>query len=185
MPKPSTGTSELSHALGPENGALMVRTRKRGAASKAGHNLLIGVTSWQATLDLGEDGGIALTADPASLVVIEGTGGAMTLGDEEKAAIEQTIGEEVLTSGPIEFRSTSIAADGGTLSVEGELELAGRRHPIAFELSTEDDRLRGSATVKQTDWGIEPYTALFGTLKVTDEVEVSINAMLPRRDDHG
>jgi hypothetical protein len=32
----------------------------------------------------------------------------------------------------------------------------------------------GSAVVKQTDWGMKPYTALFGTLKVADEVEVRL-----------
>jgi len=30
--------------------------------------------------------------------------------------------------------------------------------------------------VKQTDWGIAPYSALFGALQVADEVEVVIDA---------
>ena len=34
--------------------------------------------------------------------------------------------------------------------------------------------------VKQTDWGIKPYSALFGALKVADEVEVAIDAACPR-----
>jgi hypothetical protein len=37
-----------------------------------------------------------------------------------------------------------------------------------------DGHVRGSAVVKQTDWGIKPYSALFGTLKVADEVEVAV-----------
>ena len=37
----------------------------------------------------------------------------------------------------------------------------------------------GSARIKQTDWGIKPFSALFGTLKVADEVEVGIDAKLP------
>ena len=37
----------------------------------------------------------------------------------------------------------------------------------------------GTAVVTQTAWGIAPYSALFGTLKVTDEVEVAIEAVLP------
>jgi Flp pilus assembly protein TadB len=36
--------------------------------------------------------------------------------------------------------------------------------------------LRGAAVVKQTDWGMKPYSALFGALKVADEVEVAIDA---------
>ena len=71
---------------------------------------------------------------------------------------------------PIEFRSTAV--EGRRL--EGELELAGQRHPISFKLlGDEDGRLTGSATVKQSDWGMKPYSALFGTLKVADEVEVA------------
>ena len=34
--------------------------------------------------------------------------------------------------------------------------------------------------VKQTEWGMKPYTALFGTLKVADEVRVEIDAGLPQ-----
>ena len=36
--------------------------------------------------------------------------------------------------------------------------------------------LSGKAVVKQTDWGMEPYSALFGALKVADEVEVEVDA---------
>ena len=108
----------------------------------------------------------------------EGSGGVTTLGDEEKAGIEQTIDDEVLKGAAIEFRSSALELDpGGThATVHGELELAVRR-PISFE-PREDGRLTGRATVRQSDWGIKPYTALFGTLKVADEVEIDIDARL-------
>jgi hypothetical protein len=32
--------------------------------------------------------------------------------------------------------------------------------------------------IKQTDWGMKPYSTLFGALKVVDEVEVSLDARL-------
>ena len=156
--------------FGPENGTLTVMTKRTGAAAKAGHDLLMEVTSWSATLDPDADPALTLTADSGSLRVLEGTGGIQTLGEDEKAGIEQTIDEEVLMGTPIEFRSTAVE---GT-RVEGELEFAGQRHPISFELAgDENGRLTGSATVKQTDWGMKPYSALFGTLKVADEVEVT------------
>ena len=44
-----------THTLGPENGTLSVRTGRTGAAAKAGHDLLIHVGAWQATLEVGED----------------------------------------------------------------------------------------------------------------------------------
>ena len=174
-----------THKLGPENGTLSVRTGRTGAAAKAGHNLLIHVTAWQATLEVGEDPArtsIVLDADATSLRVREGTGGMQALGDDDKASIQETIDDDVLQRKGIEFRSTAVqvAADGGRISVQGELTLVGKACPIAFDLTVgADGTLSGSAVVKQTDWGITPYSALFGALKVADEVEVVLDARLP------
>ncbi|HSO01375.1 MAG TPA: YceI family protein [Gaiellaceae bacterium] len=172
-----------SYELGPEHGTLSVRTGRTGAAAKAGHNLLIDVTAWHATLEVGEDPtqtSVVLTADAASLRVREGTGGMQALGDDDKASIEQTIDDEVLLRQPIEFRSTGVRADGGQLHVEGELTLVGTTGPIVFDVEIGDGgALSGGAVVTQTGWGIAPYSALFGTLKVTDEVEVALEAVLP------
>lgn len=174
-----------THTFGPENGTLAVKTGRTGAAAKAGHDLLIHVTAWQATLELGEDPAqatIVLAAKAASLRVREGTGGIQALGDDDKAEIEQTIHDEVLKGQGIAFRSTTVqpAADGSRLSVHGELTLAGTACPIAFDLEVgADGRLSGGTVVKQTDWGITPYSTLFGALKVADEVEIAIDARLP------
>jgi YceI-like domain len=172
----------MSHVFGPENATLTVRTKRTGAASKAGHDLLIEVTAWSATLDPDADPALTLTADSRSLRVLEGSGGIQALGEDDKAGIEQTIDEEVLMGTAIEFRSSSVelGADGRPERVEGELELAGERRPIAFELASgEDRRLAGSATLRQSDWGMKPYSALFGTLKVADEVEVRVDTGPP------
>jgi polyisoprenoid-binding protein YceI len=173
-----------AHTLGPQNATLLVSTRRTGAAAKAGHDLTIEVTSWSATLEAEDDPAqtrIALSADGASLRVREGSGGIQTLGDEEKRSIQQSIDDDVLKRSAIEFRSRAVesSSDGSRLRVQGELELLGRGHPIAFELTVADDgRLAGSATVKQSDWGIKPFSILFGTLKVADDVEVAIDANL-------
>jgi polyisoprenoid-binding protein YceI len=160
-----------------------VRTGRTGAAAKAGHDLLIEVTVWQAILEVAEDPAqtsLVLEADSTSLRVREGTGGMQALGDDDRAGIQQTIDDEVLKRERIEFRSTEVQqADGGRMSVQGELTIAGKASPIAFELAIGDDgRLAGRAVVKQSDWGIKPYSALFGALKVADEVEVVVDAAL-------
>jgi hypothetical protein len=165
--------------LGPHNATLTVRTGKGGAAAKAGHNLVLEVTRWSAKL--GEDTA-ELTADARSLRVRSGSGGISPLGDEEKAGIAQTIDEEVLKGTAIAFRSSSVARSGEAVEVTGELQLAGARRPVAFTLTERDGAVAGSARISQTDWGIKPYSALFGTLKVADEVEVAIE---PRSDAHG
>jgi hypothetical protein len=167
-----------THRLGPQNATLTVETRRMGAASMAGHDLLIEVTSWQAELDTAKDPALTFTANPRSLRVREGTGGVTELEDDDKAGIEQTIDEEVLKGAAIAFRSTALELDsGGTgAMVQGELELGGTRRPISFALRNENERLTARAIVKQSDWGIKPYSALFGTLKVADEVEVAVEA---------
>ncbi len=172
-----------TYALGPESGTLTVRTGKGGAIARAGHNLLIEVQSWGATVQIAPElarSVLELTADSSSLTVLDGTGGIQALDDDDKSGISQTIDEEVLKRTGIAFRSTSVRPeDGGHLHVTGDLELAGAVNLIAFDLAVSDDRrLSGSATVKQTAWGMKPYTALFGTLKVADEVQVSIDAEL-------
>ena len=173
------------HSFGPENSTLAVRTGRTGAVAKAGHDLLMHVTAWQATLEVGEDPAhtsIVFDADARSLRVREGTGGMQALGDDDKASIEQTIDDEVLKGQRIEFRSTAVeaGADGSRLRVQGELTLVGKSCPIAFDLAVDaGGRLSGGAVVKQTDWGITPYSALFGALKVADEVEVAFDAGLP------
>jgi polyisoprenoid-binding protein YceI len=168
-----------TYALGPDNATLTVRTGKTGAASKAGHNLVIDVTSWSATLDLGDSPSATLTADARSLRVREGSGGVQALDDDDLANIEQTIDDDVLKGATIAFRSSRVAIAGDRIDVEGELELAGRSAPLAFALTLDDaDRLTGSAVVTQTQWGMKPYSTLFGTLKVADDVEVAIEGTL-------
>ena len=167
-----------THRFGPDNATLSVQTRRGGAAAKAGHDLLLHVTAWQGTLTIGEDGAPAaaeLTADATSLRVQRGTGGMKALDDGDKANIHQTIDDEVLKRRDIAFRSTSV--DGGW--ADGELTLGDKTRPLSLALEVADDgTVNGRATVKQSDWGMKPYSALFGTLKVLDEVEVSLEGHL-------
>jgi YceI-like protein len=174
------GLESGTHTLGPGDGTLTVLTGKGGAAAKAGHNLVIEVTRWSAKVEVGEGISMALMADSRSLRVVDGSGGISPLGDEEKSGIKQTIDDEVLKGLPIRFRSSAAQVAGSRIDVQGELELMKVRHPIEFALNIgEDGRLTGSAMVKQTDWKMKPFSALFGTLKVADVVEVTIDALIP------
>jgi polyisoprenoid-binding protein YceI len=171
-----------THRLGPDTATLSVRTGRAGAAAKAGHDLVIRVTSWEATLAVGEDVAdttMELTADATSLRVIEGTGGIQALGDEDVASIHQTIDDEVLRRQEISFRSTSVQADGDKLRAQGDLTIVGNTQPVEFDLVSGDaGELRGSAVVTQTAFGMKPYSALFGALKVKDEVQVVLEGHL-------
>ena len=173
-----------THQLGPDNATLSVRTRRAGAAAKAGHDLLIRVTDWNATLMVAEestDSRIDLYVDAGSLRVVEGTGGLQPLGEDDIASIHKTIDDEVLKRQEIEFHSTRVKprGDGGGLTVEGELTIGGQSNPISFDLEVaEDGAFSADAVVTQTAWGLKPYSALFGALKVHDDVEVALEGRL-------
>ena len=161
--------------LGPDNATLSVHTRRGGAAAKAGHDLELHVTAWEATLDV--DAGTAeLSADGSSLRVQKGTGGMQKLGDEDKANIHQTIDDEVLEKRNIAFRSTTVQGQDGHYRVDGELTIGGRTQPVSFDLAIDGDAVSARATVTQSRWGVKPFSALFGTLKVLDDVEVELQS---------
>jgi polyisoprenoid-binding protein YceI len=168
-----------TYTLGPEDGILSVRTSRTGAVAKAGHDLVIHVTEWSATLDT-DAPSLTLDVDATSLRVREGTGGMKPLGEDDLSNIETTIDDEVLLRRDISFRSTRVQPTDGGLAVEGDLTLVGATRPIAFDLAV-GERVTGAAVVRQTDWGMKPYTALFGALKVADEVRVEIDAALQSR----
>ncbi len=137
------------------------------------------MTAWEATLDL-EAGSAELSADATSLRVEKGTGGMQALGDEDKDNIHRTIDDDVLKRQNVTFHSTSVEPAGeGRYRVEGELTLVGATQPVTFDLAVADDgTIDARATVTQTRWGVKPFSALFGTLKVLDDVEVVLDGKL-------
>ncbi len=167
----------MSQNFGPDNGSLKLRTGRTGGAAKAGHDLVIEVGSWQATLDPEAQPALTLTADSRSLRVLEGSGGLKSLTDSDKGDIKKTIDKEVLKGCAIEFRSSEVQTTAGGLSVSGELTLNGKQAPVTFDLAVGDDgHVTGNAKVAQTAFGMKPYSALFGALKVADEIDIEIDA---------
>lgn len=173
-----------TYELGPGDGTLVVLTKRTGAAAMAGHDLVIDVTAWRARLVVAgnpAESALELEVDGGSLRVREGSGGMQALGDDDKANIDETIDEEVLHRDAVAFRSSDVQVTDGGLDIRGDLTLLGATRPLAFDVGVGDDgALSAVAVIKQSDWGMKPYSALFGTLKVVDEVEVAIEAVLPQ-----
>jgi hypothetical protein len=165
---------EGTHNIGPSNGSLKVKTGKEGAAAKMGHDLVIGVNSWEATIEGGDSPSIKLTADPGSLEVIEGSGGAKPLGDKDKADIKKSIGGKVLGSSQISFTSSEVT-DG---SASGDLSIAGKSSSVSVPLNVSGDTISGSLTLSQKDFGIKQFSAMMGALKVKDQVTVESEGKL-------
>ena len=177
------GIQAGTYRLGPEHGTLSVRTRRTGAAAKAGHNLRFEVTSWNAVLELADDPTASraeLSADGGSLRVIEGSGGVTTLSDDDMRGIEKTVDDEILRRQSVVFRSTSVEQNGDGLRLQGELTLMGAARPHTIELTVNGDRqLRAETVIRQTEHGLKPYSTLFGALKVVDDVAIELDARLP------
>ena len=167
-----------THRLGPESGTLLVKTYREGMAAMAGHDLVIEVTRWEATVDWPSS--IELEADPRSLEIREGVRGVKPLTDRDRREILKTIDAKVLGGRPIRFRSISVAGE-SPIVVAGELTLAGHTGPITARLDVDaDGRVHGTIPVTQSSWGIKPYRGFMGALKLRDEVEVVIDARAPR-----
>ena len=176
--------AETQH-FGPDNASLQVRTYREGVAAKAGHDLVIAVTRWDATVEIADEPAgwkVTLNADPHSLEVREGLGGVKPLTDSDRVEIRKTIDAKVLGGQPIWFRSSHVRPvdEGGRLTVEGELSMAGSARPLTAELTvTDGGAISGTIPLAQSNWGIKPYRGLMGALKVRDEVQVVIEARLP------
>lgn len=171
--------------LGPESGRLLIRTGRSGLGRSVGHDLTIEVTRWSgtATVDPGEPAHSAVTVEieAGSLEVREGTGGVKPLTESDRAEIVKNIRDKVLhtRSHPtITFRSTSVAGTSEAFMIEGDLTIRGVTQPVTVRGRVSGDRLTGGATVVQTRWGIKPYSALLGQLKVADPVEIAFDLAL-------
>ena len=165
---------EGSHTIGPSNGSLKVITGKEGAAAKMGHNLTLDVKNWEATIEGGDSPSIKLTADPSSVEVESGEGGAKPLGDKDKKDIKKTIDNKVLGSQQISFTSSEVSDSQAT----GELSIAGSSSQVSVPLNVSGDKISGSIDLNQKDFGIKPFSTMMGALKVTDQVTVEFEGNL-------
>jgi len=68
---------------------------------------------------------------------------------------------------------------GGRAKLSGELTVAGTTQPVDADLTLDDSRARATLTVVQSNWGIKPFKAFMGALKVRDAVDVVIEVPLP------
>ena len=151
-----------TYKLGPDNASLHVETGRSGAAAKAGHDLIIDVQSWEATLEVGDSSSLSLSADPTSLHVREGKGGMQALKDDDKEDIRKTIDKDVLKKKGISFQSSSVEAAGDGLKVSGDLEMGGKSKPVTFDLSESGGTLTGSADAQAERLG---HQALLGAVR--------------------
>lgn len=173
-----------TYRLGPESGELLVKTGRTGMGRRAGHDLVIEVTRWRGEVtvagDTPEDSSVSVEVDVDSLEVREGLGGVKPLTDKDRADIKNTL-RDILDSGThpkIRFSSTRVTRSADSATVEGGLTIRGETESVTVDAQITDDRVRASATLKQSRWGIKPYSAFLGALKLADDVGVELDAAL-------
>lgn len=170
--------------IGPNEGTLTLHTGVEGRAAKMGHNLIISMSDWSATatFDGSEPTEVSLRTAVSSLEVVSGEGGVKALTDKDKRTIKDSALDSLSASKhpEVTFQSRAVSAKGDGYEVDGDLTVAGTTSPCVVELSVQ--RTGGTATVEatvpivQTKFGVKPYSAMMGGLKVRDQVEVQISA---------
>ncbi|MEV5549716.1 YceI family protein [Streptomyces sp. NPDC052309] len=173
--------SDGTYGFGAPAGRLLVRTSRAGLGRKAGHDLTIEATRWSgnAVVVASEPGksSVTVTVETGALSVREGTGGLKPLSDADKAQIERLLASEALLDTAehptITFRSTSITGTPAEFEITGDLTIKGRTRPVTVHGGSDGDGMVcGWATVTQSAFGIKPYSAFMGALKLADEVRI-------------
>ena len=170
------------HRLGPDQGRILLRTFRDGLAAQAGHDLTIEATRWSGELGVNDDltpASLDVRVDLQALVVREGTGGVKPLTDRDRREIAVTV-RKVLTSDRhpeavfVAARFEPKAGEGGEIS--GTLTIRGQGRPLRLRVSqTGADRYHVEGQVIQSEYGIKPYTAFLGALRVRDAIDVAVD----------
>ncbi|MBJ8347169.1 YceI family protein [Antrihabitans sp. YC2-6] len=165
------------------DGELQLRTGVAGRAARMGHRLTIAMTAWRGTVSLvdGEPTAADLTVDVSSFKVLRGEGGLQPISGAERSIVRTNALKSlhVKRFPHIHFRASKVHSVGdGDYRLSGLLEIHGKPQERVIDLRVDDLgsawRLFGEADVRQSDFGIKPYSLLAGTLKVADSVTVSI-----------
>jgi polyisoprenoid-binding protein YceI len=161
----------------------LVFTFKEGLLSKIAHDLKIRVTRFSVQID-DATGAITAELDARSLRVVnavkDGQDDPSSLSEADKDKIAGQIVDEVLHANQypvVRFESTSVTpidggGDLGGYEVSGNLTLHGVTRPISTRTRLENGRQVAEVLIHQPDYGVKPFKALMGTLKVQPGVRV-------------
>ena len=169
--------AEHPRAIETSHSSLTVHVYKSGFLSAFGHNHEI-----EAPIESGEvlasgNLSVKLRVDARKLKVLDPEDA------KSRPQVQETmLGPQVLDSArfpEIRFESSKIEEKGKNHWIlSGNLTLHGQSHSISFEVTQADKVYRGTATIKQTVFGMTPVTVAGGTVKVKDEVKVEFSISL-------
>jgi len=78
----------------------------------------------------------------------------------------------------IPAKLSQISPGGKAVSLKGSLTLAGVTHPVimvikSFKVVKDTMTFEGEQTIKMTDFGVKPPSALFGAMKTAPEITIN------------
>jgi polyisoprenoid-binding protein YceI len=161
----------------------LILTYKEGVLSAVAHDLKLRVGRFEVDIqdDEGDAPSVSASFDPRSITVVcarrdgRDEPGLLSSGDRRK--IEDNIAREVLDTSrfpDIRFRSTKIERSGDRARIVGRLGLHGREREIAFDVGERDGKRVAEYRLHQPDFGVRPYTAMLGTLRIKPDVTVIV-----------
>jgi len=164
-----------TYRLLPEASVLQVHTYKAGLFGMFGHEHDIRAQAFEGTVIYNprntSASSVTVTVRTDSLIVVPAS------DSSDIPDITRTMREEVLRvdSFPeITFTSTAIEFQDSTVHVRGDLTIVGRTQPVEMDLVLKLTppvlHVQGSFTVKQTAFGIKPYSTALGTVQVKNEI---------------
>ena len=161
------------------NAECFVFTFKDGLLSPIAHDLRIKVTHFTVSVNPGV---VTAAFDTASLRVDtpmkDGKENPAALSEADKEKIASQIRDDVLHSRQhpeASFRSTSVKqrSDGG-YDLEGDLTLHGVTKPIQARTELIAEKQQLDFKLHQPDFGIAPFRAMMGTLKIQPDVRIRL-----------
>ncbi len=151
----------------------LVLTYKEGLLSKVAHDLKLQVGRFSIERD-GQRVSARFELDSLKVVcaVRDGRDDPRALSRGDLAKIEETIRGEVLHSG--RFPEAVFEGEVEGDAVRGRLTLHGVTRELATTLRSEGERRVAEVVLRQPDYGITPYTAMMGTLRLKAELRVRV-----------
>jgi polyisoprenoid-binding protein YceI len=176
--------------LDASDGELLIRTGVKGRAARMGHRLTIVMTRWQATVSWAGAEPVAaeLAVETDSFDVLRGEGGVKGLSGPEKTLVRSNALKS-LDAGrfpEIRFTAETIDKTDDGYRLTGKLHIRGKSRQHVIDLRTEDLgdswRMSAESSIRQSDYGVKPYSLLMGSVQVADDVTVSFAAVHAKDD---
>ena len=163
------------------NSECLLFSFKDGLLARLAHDLKLQVERFSIEVDE-SDRSIEATFDPSSISVVcaqvDGRDDPSTLSKGDKKKIYDNVTKDVLRVRKfpeIRFDSTSVVERGDGYAVQGTLQMHGKSRGIQASIRAEGSRWITELRLHQPDFGIKPYTAALGGLKVKPDVLVRVS----------